>query len=40
MALASATKGGELAVAIEKALGNTAASTLIEGTIDQDDCTK
>jgi len=35
-----ATNGGELAIAIEKALAHRAGPTLIECTIDRDDCTK
>ena len=35
-----ATNGKELAQAIKQALGNTAGPTLIECTIDRDDCTK
>jgi pyruvate decarboxylase len=35
-----ATNGGELADAIKQALGNTVGPTLIECTIDRDDCTK
>jgi len=35
-----ATNGGELAAAIKKALGHTAGPTLIECTIERDDCTK
>ena len=35
-----ATNGGELAAAIKEALGHTAGPTLIECTIERDDCTK
>lgn len=35
-----ATNGGDLAHAIERALGNTAGPTLIECALDRDDCTK
>lgn len=35
-----ATNGGELAAAIERALDHTSGPTLIECTIDRDDCTK
>ena len=35
-----ATNGGELAAAIKKALEHTAGPTLIECTIDRNDCTK
>ena len=35
-----ATTGGELAAAIKKALDHTAGPTLIECTIDRNDCTK
>ena len=35
-----ATNGGELAIAIEKALAHRAGPTLIECTIDREDCTK